>query len=312
MSRPGGPYRDEPYQRRPQGHPQDDYQRGYPPQQQGYDQGYGQGYGDDRYADPGYADRGGYQDQGGYRNQGGYQDRGGYGGGYGEPPAPPRRPVAERPAPPREYDDDSGGFRLPGLGLILSIVGLIVQIVCFTVLPWVNAPGNKDAQALPAIWDLATNFDAHGFAGAYVMLFSYPLAVLGILLSLVAVLESVAMKVIWAVLAIIGIAVLGLKFGPVGDLFSGGSVEFSRKEITFAAIALGALVVVIFMLKMAMSTFRRLAGLVLLVIGGVHVYAVSDLTDGFGFEDVQLGAYGPALGYVLAAAAAFIGPRRVA
>lgn len=318
MSRPGGPYRDEPYQRRPQGYPQDDHQRGHPPQQgydqgygQGYDRGYDQGYGGDRYADRGgYAEPGGYPDRGGYQQQGGYAD---HGGGYGEPPArpAPRRPVAERPAPER-YDDDGGGFRLPGLGLILSIAGLIVQIVCFTVLPWVNAPGNKDSQALPAIWDLATNFDAHGFAGAYVVLFSYPLAVLGILLSLVAVLESVAMKVIWAVLAIIGIAVLGLRFGPIGDLFSGGSVSFTRKEITFAAIALGALVVVIFMLKMAMSTFRRLAGLVLLVIAGVHVYAVSDLTDGFGFEDVQLGAYGPALGYVLASAAAFIGPKGVA
>jgi hypothetical protein len=144
------------------------------------------------------------------------------------------------------------------------------------------------------------------------VLFSYPLAVLGILLSLVAVLESVAMKVIWAVLTIIGIGVLALRFGPFGELFTGGSVAFTRKEITFAVIALAALVVVIFMLKMAMSTFRRLAGLVLLVIAGVHVYAVSDLTDGFGFEDVQVGAYGPAVGYVLAAAAAFVGPRRVA
>ncbi|GAB1515853.1 hypothetical protein [Actinophytocola sp. KF-1] len=316
MSRPGGPYPDEQYprgyQRQPQGHPQDDYQRGYPPGP-GYDQGYGQGY-DQGYGQP----YGGGYDRG--HPGGGYPDQGGHGGGYPEPQrgygdAPvsrqaPRRPAPERSAPPPE--PEGGGFRLPGLGLLLSIVGLVVQIVCFTVLPWVNAPGNKDSQALPAIWDLATNFEAHGFAGAYVVLFSYPLAVLGILLSLVAVLESVAMKVIWAVLAIIGIAVLGLRFGPLGDLFSGGSVEFSRKEITFAVIALGALVVVIFMLKMAMSTFRRLAGLVLLVIGGVHVYAVSDLTDGFGFEDVQLGAYGPALGYVLAAAAAFVGPRRVA
>lgn len=286
MSRPGGPYRDEQWSRQPQGYPQGDHQRGYPPQRPTYDQGYG-GYPDQDY-------------QRGYEQQ-------------AARPAPPRRPAApERPAPPpREYDE-GGGFRLPGLGLLLSLIGLVVQVVCFTVLPWVNAPGNADAQALPAIWDLATNFDAHGFAGAYVVLFSYPLAVLGILLSLVAVLESVAMKVIWAVLAIIGIAVLGLRFGPVGDLFTGGSVEFSRKEITFAAIALGALVVVVFMLKMAMSTFRRLAGLVLLVIAGVHVYAVSDLTDGFGFEDVQLGAYGPALGYVLAAAAAFIGPRKLA
>jgi len=299
MSRPGGPYRDDQYPprnpRQPQGYPQDDYQRGYPPQP-GYDQGYGGGH------DQGYP---------GQDYQRGYPDQRGYGEPQAARPAP-RRPAPERQAPPPRDHDEGGGFRLPGLGLLLSLLGLVVQVVCFTVLPWVNAPGNKDAQALPAIWDLATNFDAHGLAGAYVVLFSYPLAVLGILLSLVAVLESVAMKVIWAVLTIIGIGVLALRFGPFGELFTGGSVAFTRKEITFAVIALAALVVVIFMLKMAMSTFRRLAGLVLLVIAGVHVYAVSDLTDGFGFEDVQLGAYGPAVGYVLAAAAAFVGPRRVA
>lgn len=282
MSRPGGPYRDEQhprgYPRQPQGYPQDDYQRAYP--QPTYDQGHG-------YAEP-HA-RPGYAEQQAVRQ-------------------PPRRPAPERPAPPPEGD----GFRLPGLGLLLSLLGLVVQVVSFTVLPWVYSSANEDSQALPAIWDLATNFDAHGFAGAYVVLFSYPLAVLGILLSLVAVIESVAMKVIWAALAVIGIGVLALRFGPFGELFTGGSVAFSRREVTFAVIALAALVVVIFMLKMAMSTFRRLAGLVLLVIAGVHVAAVSDLTDGFGFADVRFGAYGPALGYVLAAAAAFVSPRRVA
>lgn len=292
MSRPGGPYRDDQYPRPPQGYPQGDYQRGYPPQQPAYDPRHDQGYGGGGYPEPDY--------------RSGYPER-----GYGEQQmAPPRRPVAERPAPPPP-EPEGGGFRLPGLGLLLSLLGLVVQVVSFTVLPWVYSAGNKDSQALPAIWDLATNFDAHGFSGAYVVLFSYPLAVLGILLSLVAVIESVAMKVVWAGLTIIGIGVLALRFGPFGELFTGGSADFSRKEITFAVIALAALVVVIFMLKMAMSTFRRIAGLVLLVIAGVHVSAVSDLTDGFGFEDVQLGAYGPAVGYALAAAAAFIGPRRL-
>ncbi|MFC4855186.1 hypothetical protein [Actinophytocola glycyrrhizae] len=294
MSRPGGPYRDEQYPPRHPQEPQGGHQRGYPPQP-AYDQGYDRGYAGGGYPGPGYP-------------PGHAEPRR---GGYAEPlparPAP-RRP--ERPAPPPE--PGGGGFRLPGLGLLLSLLGLVVQVVSFTVLPWVYSSASEDAQALPAIWDLATNFEAHGFSGAYVVLFSYPLAVLGILLSLVAVLESVAMKVIWAALTIIGIGVLALRFGPFGDLFTGGSVEFSRKEITFAVIALAALVVVIFMLKMAMSTFRRLAGLVLLVIAGVHVSAVSDLTDGFGFADVRFGAYGPALGYVLAAAAAFVGPRRLA
>jgi hypothetical protein len=212
-------------------------------------------------------------------------------------------------------DSGGGGFRLPGLGLLLSLLGLVVQLVSFTVLPWVYSSASKDSQALPAIWDLAKDFDARGFSGAYVLVFSYPLAVLGILLSLVAVIESVAMKVVWAALTLVGIGVLVLRFGlgPVGEKVVGGKeLDFSRQEITIAVIGLAALVVVIFMLKMAMSTFRRLAGLVLLVVAGVHVAAVSDLTDGFGYADVQLGAYGPAVGYVLAAAAAFIGPRRLA
>jgi hypothetical protein len=323
MSRPGGPYRDEQDPRRqprqPQGYPQEGYQQGYPPQpghDQGYDQGSNQGYDQGGYPGRGYQEQGGHPGQRGYPDQRGYQDQRGYPDqsgradqrGYGTPPQS-SRPAPERPAP---REREGGGFRLPGLGLLLSLVGLVVQILSFTVLPWVYSAGSRDSRALPAIWDLATNFDAHGFSGAYVVLFSYPLAVLGILLSLVAVIESAAMKVIWAVLAIIGIAVLALRFGPFGELFTGGSVDFSRQEITYAVIALAALVVVIFMLKMAMSTFRRLAGLVLLVIAGVHIAAVSDLTDGFGFEDVQLGAYGPAVGYVLAAAAAFIGPKRLA
>jgi hypothetical protein len=308
MSRPGGPYGDEQYPPRrhaqQQGHPQGDHQRGYG----------GQGYGNQGYG--GYPDRG-HADQG-YRDPG-YADRG-YADGYGghQPPArhqpAPRGPAAERPAPPPGRDG-GGGFRLPGLGLLLSLLGLVVQLVSFTVLPWVHASASKDSQALPAIWDLAKDFDARGFSGAYVLLFSYPLAVLGILLSLVAVIESVAVKVVWAALTLIGIAVLVLRFGlgPLGEtVTTDAPLDFSRQEITIAIVALAALVVVIFMLKMAMSTFRRLAGLVLLVIAGVHVAAVSDLTDGFGFADLQVGAYGPALGYVLAAAAAFVGPRRLA
>ena len=280
MSRPSGPYRDEQGRQYP---PQQRYQQQYP--QQGHQQpGYGQG---------------GYGQQGG---QGGQQ-------GYGQRPAPQRPPV-ERPAPPPP-EREGRSFPLPGLGLLLSILGLVVQVLSFTVLPWVYSSGGQNSEALPAIWDLAKNFDARGFSGAYVVMFSYPLAVLGILLSLVAVIESVAMKVVWGVLTLIGVAVLVVRFG-LGDLFSGEGIDLSRQEITVAIVALAVLVVVIFMLKMAMSMFRRIAGLVLLVIAGVHVAAVSDLTDGFGYADLQVGAYGPALGYVLAAAAAFVGPRRLA
>jgi hypothetical protein len=322
MSRPGGPYRDDRYPpERPQ-NPQGGYPPGYQPRRgypdQGHEpdygqgQGYGGGQGYDRggYADPGYDDRG--YDQGGY-DQGGY-DRGGYDqAGYddrGYQRQAPQRPAAERPRPER-YDDDrggGGGFKVPGLGLVLSLLGLVVQVLSLTVLPWITAGG--DSAALPKIWDFVRDGGEGGFSGAYVLLFSYPLAILGILLSLVAVIQSVAMKVIWGILVIIGVAALALRFG--WNSISGGGFDFSRQEITFGIIALAVLVVVIFMLKMAMSTFRIVGGIVLLVCAGVHVAALNDMTGGQGFADFGIGAYGPAAGYVLAALAAFIGPRKIA
>lgn len=68
---------------------------------------------------------------------------------------------------------------------------------------------------------------------------------------------------------------------------------------------------VIFVLKMAVTTFRRVAGLILLSIGGVHVAAVSDL-GASGLDQLSIGAIGPALGYLLTAVAAFVGPHRLA
>jgi hypothetical protein len=306
MSRPGGPYRDERYPPQQRQYPQDGYQQGYPQQgypdqgygpdhSQGYDQGYGQNYGQGH-------DRGYSADQGYDRAGQGY-DRG-YGAdqGYDQQPYRPQRPAAERP---HEPEREGGGFRLPGLGLLLSLLGLVVQVLCLVVLPWVSAPGGS--AALPEIWDLLKDASAGGFGGSYVLLFSYPLAALGVLLSLVSVLESVVMKVIWAILALIGVAALALRFG--WDSISAGSFDFSQQEITFGIIALAVLVVVIFMLKMAMSTFRIVGGLVLLVVAGVHVMALRDMSSNA--TDLELAAYGPALGYVLAAAAAFIGPRRL-
>lgn len=279
MSRPGGPYREEPG--RPQ-HRQQQPAQQYPPQ--AFQQEHGRQYQPPHQQRP--------------QQQRPQQQR-------------PQQPRPQQPPPER----DGGGFRLPGLGLLLSLLGLVVQVLCFTVLPWVYSSNGDASVALPEVWEIAKTFGDDGFGDSYVLLFSYPLAVLGILLSLVAVIESALMKVVWAGLTIIGIGVLLLWFGlwqlaevPV----SGKSLDLSRKELTIALVALAALVVVIFMLKTAMSTFRRIAGLVLLVVAGVHVYAVSDMTDGFGFEDVRFGAYGPAVGYVLAAAAAFVGPRRVA
>lgn len=289
MSRPGGPYRDERYPQQPR-HPQSGgYEQGYP--QRGYpDRGYAPG-------DHGSGDDGGYD-----RGQDRGYDRGGYDpGGYGQRQAP-RRPAPERSRAP---EPEGGGVRLPGLGLVLSLLGLVVQVLSLTVLPWVTAAGGSEA--LPGLWDIAKDVNAGGFGGAYVLMFSYPLAALGILLSLVAVLESAVMKVIWAVLALIGVAALALRFG--WDSITGGSFEFSRQETTLGIVALAVLVVVVFMLKTAMSTFRVIGGLILLAVAGVHVAALNDMTD---FENLGIGAYGPAVGYVLAALAAFIGPRKLA
>lgn len=312
MSRPGGPYRDERYPPQQRQYPQDGYQQGYP--QRGYpDQGYGQGYGTDQ----GY-DRGGYNQGRGQGYDQGY-DQGldqGYDSGYNQPQeqyrpqrSAPERPRPEAPTPTPEYE--GGGFRLPGLGLILSLLGLVVQVVSLTVLPWVTAGGSS--AALPEIWDAVKDLGTGGFTGAYVLLFSYPLAVLGILLSLVTVLQSVAMKVIWAILTIIGLGVLVLRYGllPFGEVVSSDKpLEFSHKEIVLAIVALSVLLVVIFMLKMAMSTFRIVGGIILLACAGVHVAALNDMTGG-DLGGYDIGAYGPAAGYVLAALAAFIGPRKI-
>jgi hypothetical protein len=103
---------------------------------------------------------------------------------------------------------------------------------------------------------------------------------------------------------------LALRFG--WDSITAGSFDFSRQEITFGVIALVVLVVVLFMLKMAMSTFRIIGGLILLACAGVHFWALKDMTGDGGFSVLGIGAYGPAAGYVLAALAAFIGPRKIA
>lgn len=232
-------------------------------------------------------------------------------------PAPPQRPA---PEPPRDEGGGGGiggGIARFGLGLILSVIGLVVQVVSLFLLPWLTASAGNDASiSLPDIWDVAREFGAEGFSGNYLFLFSYPLAAIGFLLSLVAVVESAAMKVIWALLTLIGLGVLVLRFGlwPAAEpLVSDKPLNLSNTEITISIVALVALVAVIFMLKTAMSMFRRIAGLILLILAGVHIYAVGDFvggTDGLG--DLSLGAWGPAVGYVLAAAAAFVGPRRLA
>lgn len=296
---PSGPYQGEPGRQDPYGRQQ------YPPQQhpQQYQrQPYGEPY-QDSYQDP-YQDsyQDAYQDRG-YRQQ----------PQYGQP-GPPRPPAAHRPEPPPDYSDDGGfRFRVPGLGLILSLLGIVVQILCMLVLPWVSAAAaGGESISLPQLWDLASDAGAQGFGGWYLVLFSYPLAALGIVLALVSVLESVAGKMIFAGLAVIGIGWLLLRYGvgPAAGLFGeDAGLDFSRQEITTIVIAVAALVLVIFMLRTGLAMFRRIAGLVLLVIAGVHIYAVQDLAAGDG--GLSFGAYGPALGYVLSGVAALVGPRRL-
>lgn len=234
--------------------------------------------------------------------------------GYHEPEyrQPARRePAYREPPQPRE---PSRGFRLPGLGLLLTLGGLVVQVLSLFVLPWiVTGRGNIDLSA-SELWQGYVDFGTEGFGGWWVVLFSYPLAALSILLALAAVFESVALKVIWAGLTLIGLGYLVLRFGggPILNKIGGNATDFdfSPVQITLAIVGLVAIVVVVFLLKTAVSMFRRVAVLILLALTGTHVYAVSDLVSGSNLEDLSPGAFGPALGYLLCAAAAMV-PRRL-
>ena len=196
--------------------------------------------------------------------------------------------------------------RVPGFGLALVLLGLAVQVLSLVVLPWAPLGANQPApMSMPEIWRLTAD-GAHGFGGWYVLLFSYPLAALGILLALASVLESAALKAIWGGLAVIGLGILILRygFGPFA-----GELHFTTQEVTTATIAAAALIVVVFVLRTAVSTFRRVAGLILLGLAGVHLGAVFDLANGV--DQLSIGAYGPAIGYLLTALAAFTGPGRL-
>lgn len=270
---PSGPYQGEqghqPYGR-PQQYPRQ--HQGYPPERGYEQQGYREPYRENYRQDP-------------YRQ-------------------PPSRPAGSPPS----YDDEGRGFRLPGLGLVLTLLGLVVQVLCLLVLPWLTASAGDESLSLPELWDLVSDAGASGFGGWYVVLFTYPLAALGVLLALVSVLESVAMKFVWAGLAIVGVGYLVLRYGLL-ELFGDGGVDLSRQELTTLVIAVAVLVLVIFMLRTAMVWFRRIAGLILLVLAGVHVYAMQDFAGQT--DALSLGAYGPALGYALSGVAALIGPRRL-
>ncbi|OLR93498.1 hypothetical protein [Actinokineospora bangkokensis] len=287
-----------------QGYQQDPYQQGYAPDP------YRRDYPQDPYPQDPYP-----QDP--YRQQG------------HAPARPPQRPRQEgyrpeprrpepRPEPPREQyreperHSSGGGFRLPGLGVLLAILGTAVQVISATLLPWISLTGG-DTQSLIDLWKTVSSGGLDDFGDWYVVLFSYPLVVLSVLLAFSAVLESVAMKVVWAGLAILGLGYVALRFGlgPFTGLFGVPQEGFSTPQLVVAVVAVALLVGVAFAAKTAISVFRRIAGVVLLALSGVHVSAVADLTGGFDLASVDFGAFGPTLGYLLIGVAALIGPRRL-
>jgi hypothetical protein len=292
MSRPGPPQREpRPY----------DWQRQF--QQPDYQHGQGRPpYGNQPYRQPDHQEQP-YQPYSEYP----YADQ-----SYAPPAQQPQYRQPGAPSPREMYPDTAGPrFRLPGIGLIFGLVGAVVQILCMLVLPWVSASA-AGGQSPLKLWDFVSHASgAQGFGGWYVVLFSYPLAALGIVLALVSALEWVAGKVLFAALAILGIGYLLVRYGvgPAAGLFGeSGGFHFSRQEISTIGIAVAALVIVIFMLRTGLAMFRRIGGVILLIVAGVHIYAVRDLFDGA--QGVSIGAYGPALGFALSGIAALIGPRR--
>lgn len=198
-----------------------------------------------------------------------------------------------------------------GLGLVLAVLGTLVHVLSVTVLPWVN---QSDGQSLSGIWRNLVDGQARGFGDWYVLLFSYPLVALGILLAFAAVLESVAMKVVWAGLMLLGLGYLLLRYGlgPLTGLFgSSQPMQFTAIDIAMAAVALAAAVIVAFALKMAVSTFRRLAGLILIGLAVVHIAAITNLDQATDISNLSIGAFGPSVGYLLIGIAALVGPRRL-
>lgn len=241
-----------------------------------------------------------YPDQG-HRPDQGYQQ------GYpaqGYPEQQPHRgqPQQYRPAPSRPR-----GRRVLSVGLVLAALGALVLLVSATLLPWVDGE-----LSLPGLLDRVTDLPSMSFGDWYVAVAGYPLVFLGILLSFAAVLESVAMKVIWVGLTVLGLGYVAFRYG-IGPLTGlvGDSGGFSLAETAVAAGALAAIVVVLFVLKSAVGMFRRIAGLILLGLSAVHITAIVDLVGDNGFGELSAGAYGPALGYLLAGAAAFVSPARL-
>jgi len=229
-----------------------------------------------------------------------------------QPPRPYQPQVAYAPPPPQPVRRSR---RLPGLGLVLTLVALIIQVLSLFVLPWATVDARTPFSVdLSEMWQARVDFGTHGFGSWYLVLFSYPLAALGLVLALAAVLDSVVLKVIWVCLALAGVGALVISYGfwPLAEsVATDHGAPFTRQKVIAVIIALAAAAVVIFVLKSALSMFRRVAGIILLALAGVHVAAVVDLVKGSGIDNLSVGAYGPAVAYVLTAIAAFTAPRRI-
>ncbi|EWC62264.1 hypothetical protein UO65_2443 [Actinokineospora spheciospongiae] len=197
--------------------------------------------------------------------------------------------------------------------MVLALLGTLVQVVSLTLLPWLTGAGGNSASLIDLWKTVSADGGPKDFGDWYVLLFSYPLVVLGVLLAFSAVLESVAMKVVWGGLALLGLGYVALRFGlgPFTGLF-GVEQGFSAEQLAIGAGALVLAIGVAFALKTAISMFRRIAGVVLLALSGVHVSAVVDLAKGVDLTDLSPGAFGPTVGYLLIGIAALVGPRRFA
>lgn len=216
---------------------------------------------------------------------------------YGPPPLPPPGPLPAGPPspPPRPRPQARGSLALP-------LIGLVVVLACFLVVPWAHAGDNY--VTVPDIWDKSGNLPGY-LAGVWFVVF-----LLAAPISLAGTLDSLAFRVIAAVLFGCGallLLVIGVIF-LVGAVFMSGPDEGRGKAyaiiVSYLLIGLvGVGLAVCYGLLHGLA-LRIVSGLLLLAAAVGHFAAVDDMTNGH----ADAGAYLACLGYLLCAAGAFIGP----
>jgi hypothetical protein len=191
--------------------------------------------------------------------------------------------------------------------VMLPIFGALLVILCLLVLPWVHA-GDKWI-LLPQITS-----DIRGGTGIgawYVSGWCYPLAFFAILYAFAANLDSPAFRwlhfvfivpvALFVVAATVNVAV---KHGSSGtSSISDGKVAFTVAVVVLAAVFLA----LAFAKRIAV---RVIGGLMMLGYLLIHTAAVADLISKK--ADLLPFAFAAAVGYLLCAVGAFIGPRYVA